>query len=153
MNYDRPLTLDFKKTEIPATRFAIGFLKRELSIDLTPIQCEIFIMLNENGGGMTQRNLEECLDISKSTLSGVLNTMERNGFVRRSVSATDRRVMDVTLTDEGNGIFSKAMDRIDDLDRLIFDRLTDEERKALSSALEKIRRNVSTDDALSGSDA
>jgi DNA-binding MarR family transcriptional regulator len=145
MSYERPTTIEFKRTEIPATRYAINYLKREMALDLSPIQCEIFILLEENGGSMTQRDLEDQLDLSKSTLSGVLRTMEKNGFVEKVASDTDRRIMVVTLTDEGGEIYSEAMKRFEELDRKIFDGLDEEEMAALSKALVKIRNNISSD--------
>ena len=145
MSYERPTTIEFKRTEIPATRYAINYLKREMALDLSPIQCEIFILLEENGGSMTQRDLEDQLDLSKSTLSGVLRTMEKNGFVEKVASDTDRRIMVVTLTDEGGEIYFEAMKRFEELDRKIFDGLDEEEMAALSKALVKIRNNISSE--------
>ncbi len=145
MSYERPMTMEFKGTEIPATRYVINYLRKKMSLDLSPIQCEIFIVLKENGGSMTQRELEEYLDLSKSTLSGVLKTMEKNGFVEKVPSETDRRVMVVTLTEEGGEIYSEAMKRFEELDRKIFEGLDEEEMAVLSKALEKIRNNISKD--------
>lgn len=146
MSYERPTTIEFKRTEIPATRYAINYLRKEMALDLSPIQCEIFVLLEENGGSMTQRDLEDQLDLSKSTLSGVLRTMEKNGFVEKVASESDKRVMVVTLTDEGGEIYSEAMKRFKELDRIIFDGLDEEEMATLSKALEKIRDNIGSDD-------
>ncbi len=145
MSYERPTTIEFKRTEIPATRFAINYLRKEMSLDLSPIQCEIFIMLQDNGGSMTQRDLEVYLDLSKSTLSGVLRTMEKNGFVEKVASETDRRVMVVTLTDEGKEAYSQAMKKFEELDRIVFAGLDEEELAAFSKVLEKIRVNIGSD--------
>ncbi len=145
MSYERPTTIEFKRTEIPATRYAINYLRKEMSLDLSPIQCEIFILLEENGGSMTQRDLEDQLDLSKSTLSGVLRTMEKNGFVEKVASETDRRVMVVTLTDEGKEKYSLAMEKFSELDRMVFAGLDDEEMAVFAKALDKIRSNISSD--------
>jgi len=145
MGYERPMIIEFKRTEIPASRYAINHLRKEMSLDLSPIQCEIFIVLKENGGSMTQKDLEDYLDLSKSTLSGVLKTMEKNGFVEKAHSETDRRVMVVTLTDEGNEKYSLAMEKFLDLDRIAFAGLDEEEMAVLAKALEKIRSNIGSD--------
>ncbi len=145
MSRDRPLIMDFKITEIPATRYAVNILRKEMSIDLSPMQCEVFILLEENGGGMTQRALEECLDISKSTLSGVLKTMEKRGFVEKTVSDSDRRVMEVSLSPRGREIYGEAMRRMEDLDRTVFAGLDEEELRVMAKALAAIRRNIASD--------
>ena len=145
MSRDRPLIMDFKITEIPATRYVVNILRKEMSIDLSPMQCEVFILLEENGGSMTQRALEECLDISKSTLSGVLKTMEKRGFVEKAVSDSDRRVMEVSLSPRGREIYSEAMRRMEDLDRTVFAGLDEEELRVMAKALTVIRRNIASD--------
>ncbi len=145
MSYERPMTIEFKRTEIPASRYAINYLRKEMSLDLSPIQCEIFVVLKENGDSMTQKELEDYLDLSKSTLSGVLKTMEKNGFVEKVPSKTDRRVMVVTLTDEGNEKYSLAMEKFLELDRIVFEGLDDEEMAVFAKVLEKIRSNISSD--------
>ncbi len=144
MTAERPMIIEFKRAEIPATRYVVNVLKKEMNLDLSPLQCEVFILLMDNGGQMTQKHLEGCLDVSKSTLSGVLKTMCKNGFVTKEASEKDRRVTVVTLTEKGQIAYSEAMRLTAELDRTVFAGLDDEEAAALRRALEKVRANTSS---------
>ena len=142
MGYDRPLALEFKKTEIPATRFVINYLKKVMLLDLSPIQCEVFIVLKDHDDSMSQRELEDCLDLSKSTLSGVLKTMEKNGYINKETSCKDKRVMIVTLSDKGKRIYSETMKEFLRLDEIIFKNVKEIELDILYSVLSKIKTNI-----------
>lgn len=52
-------------------------------------------------GPLETRETAESAGISKATLSGVVNTLERRGWIRRLASATDGRLVELELTDAG----------------------------------------------------
>ena len=52
-------------------------------------------------GEMQTADLADECDLSKGTLTGVVKTLERRGFVRRARVASDRRRVTVALTDAG----------------------------------------------------
>ena len=145
MDENRPLTLEFKRAEIPAMRFVTNFIKREFSLDLTPIQCEIFIILKENGEPIIQSELQQRLDVSKSTLSGVLQTMQKNDYIKKSVCETDKRISMISLTDHGLKVYDDVVARFDELDRVIFKGLNDDQLSILREAFVMIRHNIGSD--------
>ncbi len=147
MNAERPLIFEFKRTEIPATRYVVNCLREDMELDLSPLQCEVFIQLKENDGIITQKDLEKSLDVSKSTLSGVLKTMEKNGFIEKTVSENDKRVTIVTLTPDGDRAYSEAMKITAELDRIVFGGLDDEEAETLMRILGKVRSNIDSADS------
>ena len=52
-------------------------------------------------GDMQTAELADECDLSKGTLTGVVKTLEKRGFVERSRVASDRRRVTVSLTDAG----------------------------------------------------
>lgn len=84
----------------------------------------------------------------KSTVTGMLNTLERYGYVRRFQSTEDRRSICVTLTDKGRALredfdaISKAM-----LSKL-YGTMQEEDRKILVHLLSVLERNLETDDSV-----
>ncbi len=54
-----------------------------------------------NRGHMTQRELQELLEISSGALSEILQKMEDGGLIARAKNTADKRRVDLSLTDEG----------------------------------------------------
>ena len=147
MNDGRPLSLDFKMTDIAAMRFVVNYFRNMSGLNLTPTQCEVFIVLKENGDSMSQRDMEKCLDLSKSTLSGIIGTMEKSGFVKKTVSEEDKRVMIISLTDEGSRVYSDALSILHQVDHILLSGLDDEEIATLGRVLDRMRKNATSNDA------
>ncbi len=76
-------------------------------LGLTPAQFDILATLG-NTPGMTCRQLGEKTLITKGTLTGVLDRMERRGLVRRGPSDADRRQVFVSLTPAGARLFGRV---------------------------------------------
>lgn len=61
----------------------------------------ILAKLDASGGHLSQRELQERMDISSAALSEVLSKLEAEGLVVRERSDEDRRQMDIALTEAG----------------------------------------------------
>lgn len=73
---------------------------------LTPSQFDILATLG-NTTGMCFKELGEKTLITKGTLTGVVDRMERKGLVRRTALPDDRRMTIVELTKEGEAAFTR----------------------------------------------
>lgn len=133
---------EIKQLETLVSRFATARMKESRSDTLCPIQCEVLSVLTENGGSMAQKDLEGRLVIRKSTLSGVLDTMERNGLVERSVSDTDRRSRAVSLTSEGIRRCGEASRQLEETERIIFDNIEKEDLEAFFRVVARVHANI-----------
>jgi DNA-binding MarR family transcriptional regulator len=67
--------------------------------DVTPQQTQLLCMLIGGPVGMTE--LSRLLHLEKSSLTGLVDRVERRGLVARVRDARDRRACQVALTDEG----------------------------------------------------
>ena len=81
-------------------------LARYLEMDLrrydaTLIRFHIMSTLFKNGGEMTPSEIAESVFREKNSITAVVNTLERQGVVRREPSADDRRSVKVVITDKG----------------------------------------------------
>lgn len=89
-------------------------------------------------GGMTQRELTEHMDIQPGSASEVITKLETANLVTRTISETDRRTANLSLTPAGvaqaqeNEFQRKA--RMDEM----FTALSDDEQTQLLSILEKL---------------
>lgn len=59
------------------------------------------IKLLESLGDLSLSSLSERIRAQNSTVTGIIDRMEREGLVRRERSTTDRRVVFIRLTDKG----------------------------------------------------
>jgi len=81
--------------------------------------------------------LAERLGIRPATLTGLADRMERSGFVRRWTDAADRRVVRVSLTDEGAALLDEVAAAGRAYLGAIFERMGPQAREELSGALER----------------
>lgn len=66
---------------------------------ITPVQFYVFSVLWENDG-MKFKDLAERVNIDGSTLTGIVDRMERGGYVKREDDPEDRRSLLVFLTEQ-----------------------------------------------------
>lgn len=81
-------------------------LTRYLEVELrhheaTLIKFNIMSTLFKNGGEMTPSEIAESVFREKNSITAAINTLEREGVVRREPSTDDRRSVKVIITDEG----------------------------------------------------
>jgi len=78
-------------------------------------------------GPLAMRALAESLDVSQASMTGIVDRMEQRGLVERQRDEEDRRVVRVSLTDEGRkmvgGMAAERRERLSE----ILDDMTDEE--------------------------
>jgi DNA-binding MarR family transcriptional regulator len=81
-------------------------LERYLEVELkhykvSLIRFNIMSALFKNGGEMTPSEIAEVVFREKNSITAVINTMERQGVVRREPSTNDRRSVKVVITEKG----------------------------------------------------
>lgn len=82
---------------------------------------------------ISQKELSYLLDMTPQSLGEFLSKLEKNGYITRTPSETDRRVMMIKLTEAGNEATEQEF-RFDNL----FECLSEEEQKNLSDYLDRI---------------
>jgi DNA-binding MarR family transcriptional regulator len=88
-----------------------NYLKNVLAkagIKITPAQTGILaLLLEKNGRTMTE--LSQALSIDNSTITGLVDRLEKAGFLERRPKAEDRRISLIYLTPEGDRETRKAI--------------------------------------------
>ena len=110
-------------------------LKRDAG--LTFFEYHVLAMLSE-AEGRTRLMSELALwtSASPSRLSHVVKRLEQQGWVRREACASDGRAINAVLTDEGFAHLAEhAPAHVEEVRRLVFDRLSSDDVAALSSAM------------------
>lgn len=89
--------------------------------------------------GIETRHAAAEAAISKATLTGVVKTMERRGLLRRSGDQSDRRLVHLSLTDEGRRLMTQLFPRFNAEESYIVSQLS---KKRLSELTEGLRTIV-----------
>ncbi len=112
--------------------------KEELAqFEVTPGQYAVLKCLwDENG--QTARQLADRLYVDGSTMTGLLDRMERKGLVERHHNSKDRRALKVVLTNKGRELEEPLNQIIEDTNRKALQTLDDSEVNTLRKLLHNL---------------
>lgn len=89
-----------------------------------------------------QKDIESEFAISRSTVTNILNLMEKKGYVVRKSVKSDARLKKITLTKNGIEMFMIIQNAIAENERTLNSLLSDDERLTLLSLIRKLRKNL-----------
>ena len=104
--------------------------------ELSPGRVGILLLIEANPG-VSQSRLAQAVSLERSTMVGVLHTLERQRLVERR-RGEDRRTNGLRLTAEGRALAGKLKRRIQRHERRVAERLSATEREQLLSLLAKL---------------
>ena len=81
--------------------------KRLEPFDVTPVQYGVLYCLWK-GDKTTPKEIAAELKLENSTISGILDRMEKKDLLKRQVSTEDRRYIEVVLTENGAALIDTA---------------------------------------------
>jgi MarR family transcriptional regulator, organic hydroperoxide resistance regulator len=121
-----------------ATHATLQVLTVELGeLDLTASEINVLANLAD-GQGRTVSELGAAVGSRPSTLTSVLDRLERRGHIARGARAGDRRVVLISLTPSGRLAATRIWQAITDLEDRALGSLPDDEVTALRAALEAL---------------
>lgn len=106
-------------------------------MQLTPSQVHALMWLGQDGA-LTMGELARRIGITEKTVTGVVDRLEREGFVQRERSATDRRVVHCTLATAGQQAYQRLDRMLQQQLGLFLELLDATDRKALFRLMEKL---------------
>ena len=134
---------EIKTLENLITRKILSIAKEEGYPALTTVQIRImrYLFMNRDNE-IYQRDIEKNFVVRRSTASGIIDTMEKNGMLKREESTLDLRTKRIVLTD-------KYIDRMEFLESLIekFQNdlttgISDVELNTFFSVIDKMKENL-----------
>lgn len=93
-------------------------------------------------GTLMQSQLAEILDIRPSSLTELLSKLADRGLISRTPDETDKRVINVSLTNAGKSAIENETGASDELIDSIFDGLSDEELDQLNTLFDKLNGSL-----------
>ncbi len=78
---------------------------------LSAAQFNLLNVVARSDGGLSQRELSEHLVVDRSNVTGLIDRMEKAGWVRRTDDPADRRIYRIVATPEGRALWTTVMPR------------------------------------------
>lgn len=118
-------------------------MEKDNANDLTGVQRWTirYIYLNRDKD-IFQKDIEKEFKIRRSTATGVLQLLEKNGYILREHVEQDARLKKLVLTDKAITVQKKIEKRITEVEKILVKGLTEEEIENFYSIIEKIKKNA-----------
>ncbi len=97
-----------------------------------------------NTQGMTPAELADLSNVSRATMTGLIDTLVRDGFVKRSADTDDRRMMRVALTRKAEKFIERLLPGHFRRMAALMVSLSQTERKTLVRLLTKIQQQATS---------
>lgn len=113
---------------------------------VTPMQMQALIFIHCNtrsGHRVCQKDVERQINLRPSSVSTLISNLERDGFLKRTVSDGDARSKHLELTEKGSYICIKEKLFMDSCDSAIQNALSPQEQEELEKLLRKIIDSIS----------
>ncbi|MDD7390806.1 MAG: MarR family transcriptional regulator [Lachnospiraceae bacterium] len=111
---------------------------------LTGFQGYLMGYLIREGGrrDLFQRDVEKHLEISRASVTSILQLLEKNGFVRRESVETDARLKKIAVTEKGYQANDRILNSLDQMESNLKEGISTEEMEIFISVMERIKKNL-----------
>lgn len=105
-------------------------------------QWYMLLYISKHPLGVTQKELQEVLQVESATLTAAVNTLEQKGWVVRQQNTTDRRVKELKLTSAGHELWQSLPDPIQAIRERMLQGISADEEKTARHILDKAIKNL-----------
>ncbi len=109
-------------------------IQKDFGLSITQLIC-LGHLQNSPDYRSTHRDLMKILSLNSSTITGILNRLEKRGYVARVSNTTDRRSKSITLTASGIKLLEEAPNVLHDRLARKLDTLSKSEKQMIQQAL------------------
>jgi MarR family transcriptional regulator, organic hydroperoxide resistance regulator len=104
----------------------------------TPKVYVLTLLTLEKFGPMPISRIGEWIGIAKPNMTTVIDGLTEKGWIRRSSSASDRRIINIEMTEAGNKYLKDLIERLYPIMQEQFAKLSDEDVEKMVSSLENL---------------
>lgn len=109
--------------------------------DLVPAYGNILTVLYDHNGALSMKEISSLLGKEKSTVTELINKLEKLGYIRKEKSDLDKRVTNILLTNQGLALESNFVEISNNLNAKAFNSFTEDEKSELFRLLKKLYGN------------
>jgi len=113
------------------------FRQRLGSFEITPAHLGILLVVEQNSD-ISQTDLSQTMRMDRSALVGIIDKLEKKGWIKRGKTATDRRRNELRLTPKGEALLEKLWPSVEAHEAGIVEGLTEKEQETLFHLLSKV---------------
>lgn len=118
-------------------------LENENRYNLTIMQGHIMeLIYRQENHQIQQCEIKKTFKRRRSTITGILKLMEKNGLITREYSKQDARVKMINLTDKAISLHQEAIKNMEMFNRNLEKGLTQDEINTFYSIMDKIKKNL-----------
>lgn len=137
-----PAVEDPWKTFTSVFRTGRKAIARELDkVGLRSMELRVLLYLDREGPS-TMNSLSSDTDVTGPWITGLVDELEKSGYVTRTRSRTDRRVIKVTLTPVGKEVLQKGIQVYTGIQNAVFNDLEAEEIDEFLKILFKLENSL-----------
>lgn len=112
-------------------------------VPVTAAQGRLLMYLEARGGGpVSQRDIEQYLNVSHTTAKGLLQRLEEKGFVRTAFDDSDGRVKNAYITERARESRDALSQHIDSITAQMMDGMSEAEEQQLFDLLRRVYGNI-----------
>ena len=148
MNDSRPVLNVIKCTSNIIERFIMYASAKYKLDDLTGQQMHIlgYIYINRmNGVDIFQKDIETKLNVRSSTVTVMLNVLEKKGYVKRENIPDDARRKKIVLTKKAEEISVRAFIMMEEINKQALNGITDNELEIFYKVIDRVTANLTCD--------
>ncbi|MHA7684565.1 MarR family winged helix-turn-helix transcriptional regulator [Cupriavidus sp. PET2-C1] len=110
----------------------------------------LLFLLNAAKDGLAPNTLAEQAGVTRATITGLLDGLEREALIERHADTTDRRALTIRLTRKGKQVAKKVFDEHGRWIASLFCHLSAQERALLDGLLSKVSAGMAKRDGVPG---
>lgn len=109
----------------------------------SPTQFQIIeCILESKDQEINQKELESILNLRRATISGVLQTMEKSGLIKRVTNENDIRTKKIILNEKTKEIFERKRKTIENTEKKIIKNISEEDLETFLKVLNIMKENI-----------
>ena len=144
---DKSLIIEIKKIDNLILRKLLSYSKEISNVPLSPVQIAIIKYLNDNKNNhIYQKDIEQFIQNRKSTISSILDTMQKNNIIERINSKEDLRSKEIKLTEKGINISNKIEEHKELFDKTISNNINENDLNIFYKVMNQIENNLKGED-------
>jgi DNA-binding MarR family transcriptional regulator len=138
---DKYIVYFISKTKKKMVKFIEKKLYEKELYNLVPSYGNILTVLYDHNGTMSMKEIGTLLGKEKSTITAIVDKLEKLGYVSKIKNEKDRRTTFVCLTEMGKDIEKKFEEISKDVQSAAYNNFTKEEKSEFLRLLKKMNQN------------